>query len=107
MAVFSGCSGLASINIPASLTRINDYMFYNCTSLSEITLHDKITYIGAEDGSLIVTKDVTVSCTFMTGATAMEQTGDNKLCNRKVMIDGRIYILRNGRTYDVIGAELK
>ncbi len=33
----SGCSGLSSITIPSSVTSIDDYAFYWCTNLTEIT----------------------------------------------------------------------
>ena len=38
---FSGCTNLSSITIPGNITTIGAYSFYNCTSLSELTLlHD-------------------------------------------------------------------
>ena len=44
---FSGCSGLTSIMIPASMKYIGNYAFENCSSLESITIPDKVTSIGA------------------------------------------------------------
>ena len=47
---FSGCTNLSSITIPGNITTIGAYSFYNCTSLSELTLlHDGSTtlFVGA------------------------------------------------------------
>ncbi len=35
---FSGCTGLTSINIPASVTRIGSYAFWNCSDLTSVTI---------------------------------------------------------------------
>lgn len=45
---FSGCSSLANISIPVSLTSIPDKLFYNCSSLKTVTLPKGLTYIGEE-----------------------------------------------------------
>lgn len=39
-------SGLTSVTIPESVTRIYDYVFEGCVDLASVTLHDNITYIG-------------------------------------------------------------
>ena len=43
---FDGCTSLADISLPASLTSIGRYAFNNCSSLAEITLSDTLTSIG-------------------------------------------------------------
>ena len=43
---FSGCSSLASIEIPNSVTTIGSYAFYNCDSLTSIAIPDSVTTIG-------------------------------------------------------------
>ena len=43
---FNGCSSLADISLPASLTSIGKYAFNGCSSLSKITLPDTLTSIG-------------------------------------------------------------
>lgn len=45
--VFSNCSSLAEINLPASLLDIGDYSFSGCSNLSEIVFPDNLSRIGA------------------------------------------------------------
>ena len=44
---FSGCTSLASIEIPASVTSIGNFAFWGCTSLTSIELPASVTSIGA------------------------------------------------------------
>ncbi|MDE6484732.1 MAG: leucine-rich repeat domain-containing protein [Duncaniella sp.] len=43
---FDGCSGLTSVNIPANVTYVGSYAFSGC-SLTEIVIPDAVTVIGA------------------------------------------------------------
>ena len=43
---FYGCSSLTSITIPDSVTSIGSYTFYGCSSLTSITISDSVTSIG-------------------------------------------------------------
>ena len=43
---FYNCSSLTEITIPNSVTSIENSAFYNCTSLKEITIPDSVTSIG-------------------------------------------------------------
>ena len=43
---FIGCSGLTSLNLPASITSIGDYAFYGCRGLTSLNLPAGITRIG-------------------------------------------------------------
>ena len=44
---FYGCTALASVVIPSSVTRIRGYSFYGCTALTTVGSLGNITYIGA------------------------------------------------------------
>lgn len=43
---FKGCTSLASVTIPNSVTKIYDYAFSGCTSLASVTIPNSVTYIG-------------------------------------------------------------
>ena len=43
---FKNCSGLTSLTLPSSVTRIGDYAFYNCSGLTSLTLPSSVTSIG-------------------------------------------------------------
>ncbi len=44
---FSGCSGLASVTIPDSVTSISNGAFYECSGLTSVTIPDSVTSIGS------------------------------------------------------------
>ena len=43
---FQNCSGLTSITIPNSVTRIRDYTFCDCSGLTSVTIGNSVTSIG-------------------------------------------------------------
>ncbi len=44
---FYNCRSLTSVTIPNSVTSIGEYAFYDCTSLTSVTIPDSVTRIGA------------------------------------------------------------
>ena len=46
--IFSGCTGLTSIEIPNSVTSIGTEAFYNCTGLTAIEIPSSVTSIGED-----------------------------------------------------------
>ena len=44
--VFNGCSGLASLTLPSSVTKIGCYALLNCIGLTSLTLPSSVTEIG-------------------------------------------------------------
>ena len=44
--VFSGCSGLTSVEIPNSVTSIGSYAFYKCSGLTSVEIPNSVTEIG-------------------------------------------------------------
>ena len=45
---FNGCTGLTTVNIPASVKSIGDYAFKNCVNLTTLTLNEGLESIGIE-----------------------------------------------------------
>ncbi len=43
---FAEMTGITSVTLPSGLEKIHDYAFYNCTSLSSVTIGKKLWYIG-------------------------------------------------------------
>ena len=43
---FSGCSSLSRIEIPPSITSIDDFAFNGCTALVRVVLHEGLNKIG-------------------------------------------------------------
>src|SRR5215213_3116741 len=43
---FSGCTGLTSVTIPASVTSMEQDAFFQCTSLTSVTIPNSVTNIG-------------------------------------------------------------
>ena len=44
---FSGCSGIALVNIPNSVTSIGEAAFYNCSNITSVTIPEGVTSIGS------------------------------------------------------------
>ena len=80
---FAFCSGLTSITIPNSVTSIGSYAFYSCTSLTSVTIGNSVTAIGSSAFK---------SCTDLTSVTitsvpAAAWVGTNGLNNTTLLTD--------------------
>ncbi len=62
---FSKSTGLTSINIPESVTIIEDYAFYGCTGLTSIIIPETVTSIG---------ENAFYNCSSLTSVTALNTT---------------------------------
>ena len=67
-AAFASCTSLTNITIPDRVTTIDDYAFHNCTSLTSITIPDSVTSIG--EGAFRNCRDLT-SITIPDGVTSI------------------------------------
>ena len=70
------------------------------------------------DGSLTVTDNVTVTCTFKAVPSSLEENQNEEMgkcenekmgksSNHKLLRDGHLLIIRDGKTYNALGAELR
>ena len=67
---FSGCSSLASITIPDSVTDIDDYAFSGCSSLTSLT------YLGVSD-PCVNNSNVFNGCPLATVTVSLDYQGDS------------------------------
>ena len=127
---FAGCFGLVSITLPNSVTSIGDFAF-NCTSLVvviceavdvpelglvvfyDLPLSEAILYVPAESledykvaeqwkdfGTILPIEELPA---------AVENTHNSSSTTnpQKLLRNGQVYILQDGKTYTVMGAEVK
>ena len=72
---FYECSSLTSVTIPNSVTSIGNYAFYNCSRLTSVTIPNSVTSIGSGAFSL---------CTDLTSVTipsSVTSIGDGAFCS--------------------------
>ncbi|MDR0834251.1 MAG: leucine-rich repeat protein [Candidatus Symbiothrix sp.] len=46
--VFSGCSGVTTLNIASDVTKIPDNAFYSCSGLTSVNIPASVTYVGSQ-----------------------------------------------------------
>ena len=127
-AAFLYCTDLTSVTIPKSVTSIGDHAFSLCTGIETIISYaatppacgmyafDKI---PAEASVYVPCKAVTAyksdaTWSQFTGIrciedipSAMEHTGAEPAAVQKTVLEGKVVILREGKTYDLLGREVR
>ena len=127
---FQYCSSLTSVTIGSGVTSIGNYAFYNCRSLTSIeslaetppTLGTKVFYsvstqipVYVPCGSVSAYQSAegwnaftNIQCGSNEPSTALENThSQSPMANRqKLLRDGQLIILRDGKSYSVMGQEL-
>ncbi len=83
------------------------------TAVIEATANEGYQFSQWSDGNtdnprtIVVDEDITLTAQFVP-ATAIDNTAaDTDTTPRKVLIDGQVLILRNGKTHTVTGVEVK
>ena len=125
---FYNCSGLTSVTIPNSVSKIGDYAFNGDTGLESITCEattppacgdncfydvDKTIPLYVPKGKVQAYKDANGWKDFgdnikeVGGATAIDEIVNRNSSNRKLIRDGQLLILRDGKVYTVTGQEVR
>ena len=125
---FYGCTGLSSIEIPSSVTRIGGFAFDGCTNLEKVTIHaESLEHYGsgAFDGTAAALKIYVPAGsvgTYKAGwsayedkivaipapiPTAVENVQTNEVQATKFLRDGMLLIVRDGKTYNAQGAQVR
>ena len=128
--VFNGCSSLTTIRIPAGVTYIRDNAFLGCTGLTSITCKATTPPTCGTDCFGNVPKSIPVYVPYGTAEAYRNAYGWNSFTNivemkdptalegvesiqqsavrsQKVLRNGQMYILRDGKTYSVTGQEVR
>lgn len=131
---FDGCSSLTSITIPKNVIRINQMAFRNCTSLQSV-ICEVVTpisiatsleaqapffgvdrpniplYVPAESVDAYKAKDIWKEFNpilpIQNSPTEINNVSYDSPQNTKIIRDGQLLILREGKTYTAQGAEVK
>ena len=125
LAAFYGCANLKELTLPASLASIKDNGFAGCVKLSQMNVNaivppqidartfedvDRSIPVIVPDESVEqyksapVWKEFNVRSKIGTGVENITSTTNNV---QKIIRDGQLYILRDGKIYDMMGQEIK
>lgn len=125
---FDGCTGLTSVSIPSTVTEIGNVAFANCTALkSMICLAEvpptctEMTFDGVPGDIPLYVPDASVGAYkadfiwWFFDIRAVSDipsgikhiTNDGRLPSRKVIRDGQVLILYNGKVYTLTGQEIR
>ena len=97
---FYGCAGLTSFTIPASMTRIDNAVFYNCTKLAEIlfaengktlTFGENVFYNCSSIKSITLPANVSEILGIFNGCTSLEEVNVSADSQYFTSIDGVLF----------------
>ena len=123
---FYGCTYLKDLTLPASMLRIADNGFAHCSKLSEITVNaveppmvdsktfenvDRSIPVYVPDGTGVKYRAAAVWQEFdirdkADSPTAVENINSTTTQVQKIIRNGQLIILRDGKTYNAMGQEL-
>lgn len=126
---FQMCDSLTSVELPASLKNIGNYVFQNSKKISDITVHwtslegvsvgnnifnshpnpGSITlHIPAGTKSIYENADPWKDLKIVEEEQGIEEIRTNPAVNgRKVIYNGQVYILQEGKSYTLTGTEVR
>ena len=128
---FAGCSNITEADIPSSVKTIEGGAFDDCSKLTAIYEHattppemvrwafnstpnSKVLYVPKASVNTYKNANPWYNFDYIEPMPADREEGiedilssDKQLTTDKVLIDGQVYILRNGKAYTLTGAEIK
>ena len=122
---FQYCSSLASVTIPNSVTSIGGSAFYGCDKLVDVycyattppategeytfSRYDAYLYIPCESKNAYMEDAVWGNFKYIEciSSEGIEDVQSDEVQSTKVVKDGQVLILRNGKTYTMQGVEVK
>lgn len=121
---FEGCRLLRTVTLPATMQTIGERAFANCTSLQQITCHGcppPILRTGVFEGCNSNLNNINLTLTggcdnqyantavwkeFNIGSMqGIDQVPRDQVPGTKLLRDGQLYLIYEGRMYDVLGRE--
>ena len=128
MNAFADCVALQYLELPVALQEVGYNFIYKCNALQIITIHATVPPTIGDYGSISNPKSITLRVPYGSKSLYQEASGwkdfnieemknpnegidevsqESKAKSQKVIKDGQLYIERNGKTYNALGAEIK
>ena len=122
---FHGCSSLTSVTIPNSVTSIGESAFYGCDKLVDVycyattppvtkgentfSYYNAFLYVPCESKKAYMVDAVWGNFKYIEciSSEGIEDVQSDEVQSAKVVKDGQVLILRNGKTYTMQGQEVK
>lgn len=123
-AAFYGCAYLSEVTLPASMQALGDNAFALCSMMQKLTVNAVVpptiedkTFEQVSTDMPVYVPEVSVPAykadqywgrmNIIGAETAVENINSDAAAIRKQMIDGKLFIIRDGKTYSVQGQELR